>query len=168
MTTWVRTVQESGDFPDGSALLATIPVGSTLLRTRFSWGFYLDSGVQVDMRGYAANLMVFGLVTTIGDGTETVPNARTEAFDFAPPTQRWIWWESRGLFPAAISAEAGVIAWRDTGPQEPTDSKAQVLATGIPSGDQLHLWASWAAAYSFSPDSVNGSLWVGASILYNP
>lgn len=166
-TSWVRGLTVSEDLPSGSSLLASIPAGSTLLRTRFGWGAYMDSDTAVDMLKYATDLVAFGLVTTVGNGSESVPDARTQAADQAPPTQRWTWWEGRALYQAAIDRAAGVIAWRDTGPQEPCDTKAQVKATGIPEGDTLNLWASWAFGYGLFDLQTNVRIWVSASVLYS-
>lgn len=110
--------------------------------------------------------MIMGLVTTIGNGGEHVPNAFSESGDAAPPTQRWIWWETRAAVPTAIDQAAGLITWRDSGPQEPPDSKVNVLATGVPGGDTLNLWASWTAVTDWD-DSGDVEVWIGASILFS-
>ena len=144
--------------------MASIPAGLTISRIRFSWGFYIDTPALDDMSNVAFNTMVLGLVTTVGNGSETVPNPRLNPGDAAPPTQRWLWWETRNPVVTAVSEGANVITWRDSGPQEPTDAKGQVLATGIPSGDTLNLWASWAAAYGPDANSTH-VVWAGASIL---
>ena len=164
MTTWIRSVQTSTDWITGTALLASIASGRTLLRVHFEWGFYGDTPLEIDVANTAANLQAFGLVTTIGNGTETVPDARTESFDAAPPTQRWIYWEARAPVVTAIDAAAGIITWRDSGPQALGSTKGQVIATGIPGGDTLNLWASWAAGY-FWESLGSTQFWVAASIL---
>jgi hypothetical protein len=161
---WIRTVNTVPDWTTGTWLIASIPASLTISRIRFSWGFFITSPAVSDMTNFAFNAMAWGLVTTIGNGTETVPNPRLNPQDAAPPTQRWLWWEVRTPTVAAISEGAGVIAWRDSGPQEPTDAKGQVLATGIPGGDTLNLWASWAAAYGPDDDS-DTMVWGAASVL---
>ena len=134
------------------------------MRIRFQFGFYLDTPSIVDMNNVAFNLLNFGLVTTIGNGTEHVPDANTETSDAAPPTQRWLWWETRQPVVCSIDNSAGVIAWRDSGPQDRQDARGQVLAAGIPGGDTLNLWASWSGQYSL-PGDHNLCLWLSASIL---
>jgi hypothetical protein len=148
-------------------LLALINPGFTLVRVRFNWGFYGDTPVTTDMEQAAQNLIVMGLCTTVGNGTETPPDPRTTPGDVAPPTQRWLWWEGRGLIPTAIDRSSGVVTWADTGPSEPCDAKGQVAASGLPGGDTLNLWASWAQAYAWDA-AGNADVWIGASILINP
>jgi hypothetical protein len=116
------------------------------------------------MANIAFNLMNWGLVTTVGNGSETPPNANTQRNDVAPPTQRWLWWETRQPVPTAIDEAAGVISWRDSGVQSPNDARGQVLATGLPSGDTLNVWASWAGQYGLETDT-NVTIWMGASML---
>lgn len=163
--TWVRTLTVSTDYPTGSWWIAALPSGATLLRVHASWGAIGDTDPNVDMNATSQNLIAWGLVTTVGDGSESVPNARTEAADQAPPTQRWIYWETRAFVPYQINMEAGLIQWTSTSGEGPIDTKGQVLATGIPSGDTLNLWASWAMGSGWDP---SGSLmfWAGASVLY--
>lgn len=64
----------------------------------------------------------------------------------------------------AIDDAAGVITFRDSGSTEPTDTKGQVLATGIPGGDSLNLSSVWASASTFDA-TVNTLIWVSMSIL---
>lgn len=164
-TSWIRSVQASGDFPTGTALLGSISAGNTLLRTHFGWGVFLNSPLAVDLAAYAKDLPVFGLCTTIGNGTETVPDPRTDPGDAAPPTQRWLWWEARGLLPGALSAEGRLVTWRDSGPAQPCDSKGQVTATGLGEGETLNVWASWAFAYGLDDTEIDFNLWCFASML---
>lgn len=165
MTTWVRSVQVQLDWLSGAVLIDSIAAGNSYLRVHVRWGFYGDSPVDVDMSEIGSNVMSFGLVTTIGNGTETPPNARTQAGDQAPPTQRWIYWETRAPVMTAISADANVVSWRDSGSSEPTDTKGQVLATGLAPGQTLNLWGSWAAALPWA-ESGNALLWWGTSVLH--
>lgn len=161
---WVRGSNVANVWTGGTWLIASVPAGLTISRIRFGWGFYLDSPVLGYYQNVAFNLMIWGLVTTIGNGTETVPGPRTSPGDAAPPTQRWLWWETRQPTITSISEESGVVAWRDSGPQEPTDAKGQVLATGIPAGDTLNLWASWQGGFGLDAD-VNPVIWSSASVL---
>lgn len=163
-TSWTRVYLSSNVWLSSWLRLAQFTAGQTILRIRFSYGFYLDTPVVLDMQNIAFNLFNWGLVTTVGDGTETPPDPNTAPFDAAPPTQRWLWWETRQPSVAAIDSAAGVIAWRDSGPQDRQDARGQVLATGLPPGDTLNLWASWSGQYGL-PTEANLSIWTFASIL---
>lgn len=118
------------------------------------------------MSGMQQSMAVFGLVTTIGNGTETVPNAIRDAGDAAPPTQRWVHWEVRQPVVTAVDEAAGVITWRDSGPQQAPDVKVNVLATGIPAGQTLNLWASWDVVNGWDA-SGDASFWLYTSVLYS-
>jgi hypothetical protein len=124
------------------------------------------TSVDIDFGPVFANIITLGLVTTVGDGTETPPNARSQSADQVPPTQRWVYWETRSMRPTDLDVTTGSVGWVDTGSSEQTSTKGQVLATGIPGGDTLNLWASWAAPGPWDASGVS-SLWVGASILIN-
>ena len=164
MGTWIRDTATSFDYNVGSQLLTSIAAGNSLLRVHLRWGIVGNTSIDVDYQSISENIITLGLVTTVGNGTETPPNARTAASDQAPPTQRWVYWETRGIRPTYLDATVGSVGWIDTGSSEPTDTKGQVLATGLPEGDTLNLWASWAAAGAWD---ASGSvlLWLGASIL---
>lgn len=126
--------------------------------------FYGDTPVEFDLQQTAANIITFGLATTIGNGSETPPDPRTQSGDVAPPTQRWIYWETRAPIVTALSADAGIATWRDSGSTEPTDTKAQVLAQGLPGGDTLNLWAIWRPALGWDP-AGSFALSLGISML---
>jgi hypothetical protein len=159
---WARGAQQSYSLPTGNVLLASLSAGQSILRVRFGWGFYGDTPLQTTIAAAAANLVVWGLVTTVGDGSETVPDPRTDPGDVDPPTQRWLWWETRA--PIVQAAAPGLVVWGDSGPQEPCDAKGQVLATGLGDGQTLNLWASWALGYGWDAAGT-GSIWLGYSIL---
>lgn len=106
------------------------------------------------------------LCTTIGNGSETPPNPITTSADVLPPTQRFIWWESRTAVVTAIDKGSNIISWRDSGNQEIVDSKVNVLATGIPAGDTLNLWASWGTGGGWDA-SGNVAFWLGTAVLYD-
>jgi hypothetical protein len=167
MGTWRRQSSWSTSIQTGYVWLDAIPAGGVYLRNRFRWGFYGDSPITVDMQAYARALVSFGLVTTIGNGTEIPPSPVTTPNDVAPPTQRWIYWETRAPVVSAIDQAAGVIAWKDSGSTAETDTKGQVLATGLPSGDTLNLWASWDSAFNWSGSNGNVTLWYGISTYRN-
>jgi hypothetical protein len=163
-TQWLRALNVSAAWTGGTWLLASIPAGDTLVRLRFSWGFNIDSPALTDMQNLASNVFAFGWVTTVGNGSEPVPPAKTSPGDAAPPLQRWLHWEVRQPVVSAIDERAGVIAWRDSGPQDRMDSRGQVLASPIPAGQFLNLWASWEGNYGLDPED-NVSIWMGVSAL---
>lgn len=165
MTTWIRATSTALDqYHQGFVLIASIAAGDTLLRAHLRWGIVGTTDLEVDYAAIAENIITLGLCTTIGDGTETPPNARTQAFDAAPPTQRWVYWETRGIKPIYVDGSSGSVGWTDTGSTEDTSTKGQVLATGIPGGDTLNLWASWAAPGDWDP-SGDVLIWLGCSTL---
>jgi hypothetical protein len=165
--TWFRTGIADGVYDQGWTLLAQIPNGSTYRRIRFTWGFAGVTADTVDIASIMANTLVAGLVTTIGNGTETPPNPATQSGDQAPPTQRWLWWEIRQPIVTAVDHAAGVITWRDSGAQEVPDVKTPVLATGVPGGDLLNLWFRWQSTPFIAWDtSGEAFIWVGSSVLY--
>lgn len=140
--------------------------GSTYRRVRWSWGFSGVTADTVDVNSIISNPIVAGWVTTIGTGSETPPNPVTGAVDVDPPTQRWLWWEMRQPIPIAVDHAAGIITWRDSGPQEVPDIRTQVLATGIPSGEFLNLWFTWAQINGGGWDpSGSFRIWVASSVL---
>jgi hypothetical protein len=169
MLTWRRNTLTTYTLYDSSSWQDAIPAGATYVRCRFRWGFHIDTIDQVDFALIASMLVSFGLCTTIGDGTETPPNARTASGDVAPPTQRWIYWETRAPVLQQVSAKSGVAIWRDSGSTEPTETKGQVKATSLPAGDTLNLWASWSSAFDIDslPGYSNVLFWMGISILKN-
>jgi hypothetical protein len=133
----------------------------------FAWGWFGVGSATSPFMSNAQNLQVMGLVTTVGDGSETPPDARTQAGDADPPTQRWIYWESRGGELTGVDPTGTTAYWRDRSPQEPVDTKGQVSAKNVSAGSTLNLWASWAPAYGWD-DSGTAELWCYGSILYNP
>lgn len=164
-TTWVRTVESGLTWISGSNKIAAISPGNTLLRVHFGWGFYGDTSTTADLQGVAQNLQVMGIVTTVGNGTETVPNARTASSDADPPTQRWVFWEARAPKLASHDSAGSLAVWQDSGSQEPVQTRGQVSGKTVASGSFLNVWASWAAAGAWDASgSVN--LWFYASLLY--
>jgi hypothetical protein len=165
MSTWIRTVQANLTWTAGTSLIAKVTRGDTLLRIHFGWGFYGSTHSVKNPLTTGSNLQVMGLVTTVGTGTETVPNPRINPADQSPPSERWLWWEARGPIMTSYDSAAEFITWRDSGPQQPLDVQAQVTAKTIPVGDTVNLWASWAAAGAWETNEAN-NLWYWASILY--
>lgn len=164
-TTWIRTVQSGLVWVSYASQIAVIPTGSTLLRCHFGWGFYGDTASSTDLGAVSQNLQVMGLVTVVGGVGESPPNARTQSNDQDPPSQRWIYWESRAPRLTAIDSAGDAAYWQDSGAQQAVDTKGMVSAKSVPSGQQMALWASWAAAEDWdTTGSVN--LWYWASVLY--
>jgi hypothetical protein len=163
---WVRTVQSLLEWASGNSLITRVPQGGTLLRTHFGWGFYGDISTAADLWLTATNLMVMGLVTTVGDGTEAPPDARLQASDQDPPSQRWIYWEGRAPRIASIDDGLQLVTWQDSGAQEAVDTKSMVSAKTVPSGETLGVWASWNPAAGWDT-SGQVNLWYYASCLYS-
>lgn len=161
---WVRSQQGAGQFSttQQNVLLASLVAGETLVRSRIFWGISGWTSTDVDLTSNMANWLASGIVTTVGNGTEAVPDVILHPGNAAPPTQRWLFIESRHVTPTLWHADDRVAAWRDTGAQEPPDSKGEVLATGLPSGDTLNVW--WTTKAEFSWDA-SGAAWVYASIV---
>lgn len=168
MSTWLRTFSAGMGWTTtgGSALLASIPRGSTLVRTRFSWGYGGHTNTAVDLAVGQTLIMIGGLVTTVGNGTETVPKAIDNRGDASPPMQRWLWWESRVPVITAIDSADNVISWQSGEPQEPVDAHGMVATSAsIPVGDTLNLWFSYQADTAWDA-SGEARLWVASSVLY--
>jgi hypothetical protein len=162
---WGRSLHNNANFLVGQAQLGGLPNGVGYRRVRFSWGFVGHTSTIVNLPAIEGYPLVMGLVTTIGNGTETAPNAIGAPNDAAPPTQRWIWWEARAAVCTAVDENAGIMTWSDSGAQDPVDSKVAVLAVGVPGGQTLNLWASWAAPIAWDP-SGTVNIWISASVLY--
>lgn len=162
---WARTVQSDLAWTSGHSLIDSVPQGSTLLRVHFGWGFNGNTRSSAAVYDVERNIQVFGIVTTVGDTTEAVPNARTASSDAAPPTRRWIYWEARAPHVVGWDSGGDLVLWDDRGPQAPVDTKGMVSAKTIPGGDTLNVWASWAAVNAWE---TNGrvNLWYWASLLW--
>lgn len=165
--TWIRSVNAGLTWAAGHALVGSIPIGSTLKVVHFGWGFYGDSSTVADLAAISANLQVMGLCTTVGNGSETPPNARTAAGNQSPPLERWVYWEGRAPRISAYDSAGTLVLWADSGGQEPVESHGQVSAAAVPGGDTLNLWASWAPGTAWDA-SGTASLWYYASVGYAP
>jgi hypothetical protein len=158
-------VQAAKPWAAGHQLLASVPSGDTIMRIRFGWGFEGYVSLTANLLAVSQNIQILGLVTTVGNGTEAVPNARTASSDAAPPTQRWLWWEGRSPRPNIVASPTADVVWCSDSPRsEADDAKGQVLATGIPAGQTLNLWASWAPAGAWD-STGDANLYMWASIL---
>ncbi len=167
MTVWRRNSNVTYQLLSGSNWEDAIGAGNTYLRYHIRWGFQFDTPIDVDIQNLSTMLVYFGLVTVVGDGTETPPNARTDAWpDVDPPLQRWVYWEAVAPVVTAIDAAAGVMIWRGAASTELTSSKGQVANTGVAEGDTLNLWSSWDQADDFGASSGgNVMIWHSVSIL---
>jgi hypothetical protein len=110
------------------------------------------------------NPMVLGLVSTVGNGSESVPDPITSPTDASPPTQRWLWWEQRVPTVTAWDPAAPIAIWQSSPPQEAVDAKGQVLATGIPGGDTLNIWVSYKGRSAWDA-SGEAAVWAYWSVL---
>jgi hypothetical protein len=162
---WERGTNTTDWSSGGAQRVAAFGNGLTIIRVRFRWGFYGDTSLLTDFAGVSNNIMSWGIVTTVGNGTEAIPNARTQANDQDPPQQRWLYLETRAPVVTALSGSAGLATWRDSGSTEETSTKGQVLATGIPDGESLNLAFSWASPAEWD-GSGSATIWWAWSLLY--
>jgi len=146
--------------------VGSIPLGSTLLRIRFGWGFVGSTSTLSSLYTTAANAMVFGLCTMQGTGGETPPNPRTHPQDLSHPLERWLWWEARVPVVQAWDGASSTAIWHDSAASEPDDAKGQV-AGNVSAGNNLDLWASWAPGAGWDA-SGQANLWYWASVAYKP
>lgn len=165
MTYWRRNTNVSPLAMYGSYWNDAISPGNTYLRVRIRWGFHADTPLNVSLVNVASNLVTFGLVTTYGNGTETAPDPLLASYNLNPPTNRWIYWETLSPSVQAISHDDGVIVWGNSASTEPTQTRGEVLATGVPPGDTLNLWASWACPFEWSDFDGNAMIWHSIEIL---
>lgn len=161
---WIRSQRGAGTWSttQQNVLLASLAAGETLIRSRIFWGVSGWTSTNTDVGTMMANWLASGLVTTVGNGTEAVPDVILHPENASPPTQRWVYVESRHVRPTVFDATNRIAIWADTGPQEPPDSKGEVLATGLPAGDTLNVW--WTTKAEFSWDAEGGAI-VFASIV---
>lgn len=167
MAVWRRGSNVSYQLLAGSNWEDAIGAGNTYLRYHIRWGFQLDCPLENDIQTLSTGLVYFGLVTTIGNGTETPPNARTDSWpDVAPPLERWVYWEAVAPVLELVDAAAGIMIWRGAASTEVTSSKGQVANTGLPAGDTLNLWSSWDCELDLAAESGgNLMIWHSLSIL---
>jgi hypothetical protein len=166
MTYWRRNFNFQPLTTSGNFWNDAISAGNTYQRVHLRWGFHVDGPVGMNIAYAATNLVTFGLVTTIGDGTEEPVNPQDVSFDPDPPTERFIYWETLAPTVQAISYDAGLIIWGNSVSTEATQTKGQVLATGIDEGDTLNLWATWACPLDWLGQfGGNAVIWHSLSIL---
>lgn len=166
MTTWSRGWVNSQPWAAGSAQIATVPLGHTLLRTHFGWSGRGTVTTLDSIPNLISWQMAFGLVTTDSTLDTGPPNAATGFVDVAPPTRRWLWWETRTLSVRTWgTAEVDVVTLETEPAAQPTDSEAQVLAN-VGAGGTLDVWLSWAPTTGNWPQLGYFSLNMWWSLLY--
>ena len=163
---WYRSLNQTNLYDRGWWWLCAIASGSTYRRVRFSWGFAGFTARTTDLWATAQNIVVAGICTTVGNGTEVPPSPFATPNDVDPPTQRWIWREARQPVAMSIDEAGDTVSWRDSGHQEIPDVQVPVLATGIPGGDTLNLWFTYQAPGGAWDSTGEQELWVDASVLY--
>lgn len=141
------------------------PAGRTILRVRFAWGFNGMTSSLVSPTSVMANAVTFGLVTTVGNGSETVPHPVSASGDQAPPTQRWLYWSVRVPRVCNYDAPGETVAWTSTTPEEEGSTKGQVLAPStMGTGNTLNLWATWVPVAAWDVTGL-AMVWWAASVL---
>jgi len=139
--TWIRQQCSYYSLSD-STLLTSLVSGQTLTRIRFDWSGSCSAESYTDLYAAKGEMIMFGLVTTIGDGSEIPPYPLDGGADVAPPAQRWIWWEGRSTYVDAYSqSSSGTSSLATKAPGEIPDAKAQVRAPAMPAGQALNVWA---------------------------
>lgn len=145
MPTWTRNSFAGLNYGRASVKIASLAPGNTILRVLFGIacsGFYTDNGTagQGGIKGSLTNTTSFGLVTTVGPGTETPPSPVLQPGDAHPPTQRWLYLATAApkLTGWAGTSSTWPVGFRDE--WESQETEAQVLATGFTSPNTLNLW----------------------------
>lgn len=167
MGVWRRNALTTFDLLSGFNWEDAIGEGNTYQRVHIRWGFQFDCPLTNDISVLATDLVYFGLVTTVGNGTEIPPGARLDAWpDAAPPLERWIYWETLAPVLEVVDEAANLMVWRGAASTEVTSTKGQVANTGVPAGDTLNLFTSWDANFDWvGTTGGNVMLWHTLSIL---
>lgn len=164
--TWFRVEVGPLTFPGTlTQHLVALNPGETLLRVRFGWTAVSVPTSYTDAFGVFGTTIFAGLVSTIGDATESVPSPVIAPNDADPPTQRWLWLEGRSqVFNAFSQSETGSNGLVTVDPAEPTDAKANLRAPGLPAGQFVNVWLS--ADHSFQrPFGIDWFLYGYANVL---
>jgi len=164
---WISAAVSAKNLTVANNLLVGVPSGQTILRILYSWGFSGFCSSWENLMTVAANLVYFGLQTTVGNGSEVPASPAPPAGNADPPTQRFLAWEARAPELAAYDGHSGTVFWRDAPRREQGDVHGQVLATGIPAGDALNLWSTVASVSSW-PTSGLAQYWVAVRVLTRP
>lgn len=145
--------------------LANLSAGQKIARTRFAWGFAGYTSLTVIPTAVMSQPMRMGLVTTIGPiATDSPPDPVTQYADQAPPAQRWLYMEERYPVVSSWDAYGRTISWKHSEAQEDTDSRAQVIAPAMSSGNTLNLYLVFRASTSWEVSGL-ASVWAWASVL---
>lgn len=145
-TSWTRgwvTAQPWGGSA-GSHLIAKLNSGQSLLQVYLAWSFMGNTSTTVIPAAIAGQVAAAGLVTVIGNGTETPPDALASPLNPGFPAQRWLIWDVRAPRVRTWDTAGSVATWTATEPQIDMKSSSQVLApSGMGVGNTLDLWLSW-------------------------
>lgn len=140
--TWARVRGNSAQTTaNADFILEDIPQGQKLIRVHghVAVNIHLPAGRPYSEIESAHFTM--GIYTTLTVGG-TVLNPSTQSSDFAPPLQRWLWWEQMSPVPMPVPGHEVTDArqiWVFSHSEAEIDIKSQVLATTAVS---LHLSSS--------------------------
>lgn len=140
---WTGVASPVNGWQTSHSLLLSISGGHTLVRTRFAWGF---EGLTTEEQRPTDTMqlyMAWGIVTTVGDGTESVPSAVPPAGNANPPTSRWIHWEAKLPHLVQFGDTNETFLYRETPAAMPDSSEGMVAAANLGVGQTLNVWASW-------------------------
>lgn len=145
MGTWVRGQSAGLSYGRHNLLLARLSPGDSLMTIRFGIkadGFWTNPGAgsQIQIQASELNYTAFGIVTTVGNGTETPPSPVGTPVDAAPPTQRWVYLASSAMSLTTFSGTSSTWTMGFTANWEANRSEAQVLATGFTAPSALDVW----------------------------
>lgn len=128
----------------GSHLVVKLNTGQSIVNTIVTWGFSGNTSTAVIPAAVGGQVAAFGAVTTIGNGTETPPDALAAPGNASPPSRRWLIWDVRAPQVAAWDSSGGTVLWVASPPISEGTSEGQVLApSGMGVGNTLNLWLSW-------------------------
>lgn len=130
--TWLRTRTVTPiTTGDTDIALVSIPLNDTILRIHGGVALIIALPNGTPFTAVENNHIVMGLYTTLTTGG-SIQNPSSNPGDFAPPLQRWLWWEQ--MFPIAEAVTDRPTndtrqRYVYTPAQNPLDIKSQVKAT---------------------------------------
>lgn len=125
-------------------LLAQLNSGQSIVQTFVQWGFGGTTNGTVIPTAVMGNVAALGMVTKIGNGSESPPDPLAAPGNANPPAERWLYWSARAPVVANWDATASVVAWRSSEPDVQGQTEAQVLApSGMGVGNFLDYWMTW-------------------------
>lgn len=149
----------------GQKLLASYATGDTVVRARLDWGATAITETYTDWGAVLGCPYYGGVVTTIGNGTETAPKPYSDPSDVSPPAERWLWLDGRVWRTDAFSQSAtGTNSLQVERPAKASDVKAMVLAPTMPAGETLNVWFTWEQDPNY-PSGIPVESWMVASVL---